>query len=149
MQAATVSSINGPDDLLAERGDDAMAEVFTESVPVITVKPGEMPKAVDKAEEVLLTHSELRIFQRSGEVVMAVQLSESKHSSGLRQETGTLLLVPLRQVALTDMLDRLIIWQRIHTGRDGTEAAVRIDCPGKIAVTYLSRIGSWRLPLLV
>jgi len=149
MQAATVSSINGPDDLLAERGDDAMAEVFTESVPVITVKPGEMPKAVDKAEEVLLTHSELRIFQRSGEVVMAVQLSESKHSSGLRQETGTLLLVPLRQVALTEMLDRLIIWQRIHTGRDGTEAAVRIDCPGKIAVTYLSRIGSWRLPLLV
>jgi hypothetical protein len=126
------------------------ANVGGELRPTITVKPGESPKAVDEAEEILLTHSErLGIFQRSGEVVKVVRLSESKHSCGLQREMGTVQLAPVGQIALTETFDRLMVWERLHVAKDGAEFISRIDCPGKIAKAYLSRIGSWRLPLLV
>jgi len=132
-----------------EPASSATAEETGPALPTITVTPGESPKAVDEAEEILLANSErLGVFQRSGEVVRAVRLSKSKHSCGLQREVGTIQLAPVGQVALTEMFDRLITWHRVRAPRDGAEA-VRIDCPGKIAAAYLSRIGSWRLPLLV
>jgi hypothetical protein len=126
------------------------ANLGGELPPTITVKPGESPKAVDEAENVLLASCEsLGIFQRAGEVVRVVRLSESKRSCGLQRDAGTVQLAPVRQIALAEMFDRLIVWERLHTAKDGTEFTTRIDCPGKIAAAYLSRIGSWRLPLLV
>jgi hypothetical protein len=117
--------------------------------PTITVKPGESPKAVDEAENVLLTRKSLGIFQRAGEVVRVVRLSESHRSCGLQRDAGTVQLAPVGQIALTEMFDRLILWERLRTAKDGAESTTRIDCPGKIAAAYLSRIGSWRLPLLI
>jgi hypothetical protein len=118
--------------------------------PTITVKPGESPRAVDEAEEILLTHAErLGIFQRSGEVVRIVRLTERKDSSGLQRKIGTVQLAPVAQIALMETFDRLIVWERLRTNKDGSDSISRIDCPGRVAAAYLARIGSWRLPLLV
>jgi hypothetical protein len=114
----------------------------------ITLKPGESPQAVDKAEEVLLDHCQgLRIFQRASEVVRVVTLEKTKQGGGLFREAGTVQLAPVGAVALTETFERLIQWQRSHTTKEGLRT-VRVDCPGKIAAAYLSRLGSWGLPHL-
>jgi hypothetical protein len=142
-------TVNGPDDFIAAHGGDALLSLIDHAEewrPFITLKPGEYPLAVDEAEEILRARS-LKIFQRAGEVVRVITLPNSKHGDGLRREPGTVQLVPVGNVALTEVWDRLIEWQKLKATRGGFKR-VRIDCPGRIAAAYLSRIGSWRLPSL-
>jgi putative DNA primase/helicase len=114
----------------------------------IVLQPGRYPEATDEAEQVLLSHvKRLRIFQRGGEVVRIISLKNEEQSSGLRREPGAVMLVSVSAVALTEMLDRLAVWQRVSETEAGQKAR-RVDCPGRIASAYLSRIGSWRLPHL-
>jgi hypothetical protein len=141
----------GPDDYIAVHGAEALLELVDtaeEYRPTIILKPGESPQAVDEAEQILLAHAEtLRIFQRSGEVVRVVTLDKGHRGAGLDRPPGTIQLAPLRAIALQEIWDRLIDWRRENVGKNGS-APVRIDSPGKGAAAYLSRIGSWRLPVL-
>jgi hypothetical protein len=143
--------INGPDDFIAVHGGEALLSLIDnagEWRPSITLKAGEYPRAVDEAEEILCASAErLRIFQRAGEVVRVITLPDSKRGGGLRREPGTVQLVPVGSVALTEVWDRLIEWQKLKATKGVFERA-RIDCPGRIAAAYLSRIGAWRLPHL-
>jgi hypothetical protein len=144
-----VEGVNGPDDLVACRGDDAMLALLDSPIAaerdVIRLERGELPDAVDEAEKILLGHSErLRIFQRAGEVVRAISLPEPRKSGGLQRPSGTVQLEPLGGVALTEIFDRIAHWQRIAP--KGDESTV--DCPARIAASYLSRTGSWRIPVL-
>jgi len=145
--------VNGPDDLIALRGDEAMLGLLEAAHPyekrgpavVITLRPGEMPAAVDQAEEALLPHAEaLRVFQRGSELVRIVYLPELQAGGGLKRPAGTVQLEPMSPVALTETFDRTIRWQR--TNSDG-EARI-VDCPSRIATAYVSRVGQWRLPIL-
>jgi hypothetical protein len=112
---------------------------------VITLCPGKMPEAVDQAEEALLPHAEaLKVFQRGGELVRIVSLPELSAEGGLKRPAGTIQLEPMNPVALTEILDRIISWEKINA--NGDERIV--DCPSRIAIAYLSRVGQWRLPIL-
>jgi hypothetical protein len=112
--------------------------------PIITLLAGELPGTVDQAEGILLDHCEtLGLFQRGGELVRVICLPEVCKGGGLRRSRGTVQLEPLSSVALTEVLDRVILWQKI-----GTEGPEVIDCPPKIAKIYLSRTGSWNVPVL-
>jgi putative DNA primase/helicase len=143
---------NGPDDFIARHGDQeflALMDNAEEYRPTITLSAGECPQAVDQAEEILGTHAErLRIFQRGSEIVRVVTLENAQRRRGLERQAGIIQLAPVSSIALTEIWDRLIVWQRLRETKDGTEA-VRVDCPGRIAEAYRSRIASWRLPLLV
>ena len=126
----------------------ARNEVPQELTQAITLRPGEHPDAVDAAEEVLMGHAErLRIYQRGGEIVQVIRREEGWRSAGIDRQPGTVILKPIMAVALTEIWDRLITWQRLARGNSGPEA-VRVDFPGRIAAAYLSRFGSWRLPFL-
>lgn len=114
----------------------------------IFLQAGGHPEATDKAEQALLSHAKrLQIFQRGGEVVRIISLNNEEQGGGLRREPGTVMLVSVSAVALTEILDRLAVWQRVSE-TEGGQKARRVDCPGRIASAYLSRIGSWRLPHL-
>jgi hypothetical protein len=146
-EVPSVENVNGPDDLIAVSGDDAMLSVLDSARPfaVITLRAGKLPDAADQAEEILLGHSErLMIFQRAYELVRVVSLLEPRKGGGLQRSSGTVQLEPLGRVALTEIFDRIVQWQRI--GSSGDERIV--DCPVRISATYLSRSGSWRLPML-
>lgn len=117
--------------------------------PTIPLLPGECPEAVDAAEEVLVANAErLQLFQRAGEVVKIIELDKDQKTSGLSRKAGTVQLLPVGQVALTEVLDRLAVWEQVREGEHGQESR-RVDCPGRIATAYLARIGEWRLPHLV
>jgi hypothetical protein len=112
---------------------------------VITLCPGKMPEAVDQAEEALLPHAEaLKVFQRGGELVRIVSLPELSAEGGLKRPAGTIQLEPMSPVALTEIFDRIIPWEKINAAG---ETRI-VDCPSRIATAYISRVGQWRLPIL-
>jgi hypothetical protein len=114
---AEEAHVNGPDDFIAIHGDEALLGLIDnarEWRPSITLNAGEYPRAVDEAEEILCARAEsLRIFQRAGELVRVITLPDAKHGGGLRREPGTVQLVPLGGVALTEVWDRLIEWRKL------------------------------------
>jgi hypothetical protein len=143
-----IEGVNGPDDLIAVSGDEVMLGVLDSAQPlsaVVTLRPGELPTAVDQAEDILMGHcEELKVFQRAGEMVRIISLPEPFKGGGLRRPSGTVQLEPLSGVALTEIFDRIARWQKLD--REGNERVV--DCPPRIASAYLSRAGAWRVPIL-
>ena len=113
--------------------------------PEIFIIPGKQPETIDAAERVLLANAtRLRVFQRAGEVVRVVSLEREIDRAGLRRPTGAVQLAPVSTPILQEILDRLIAWKR-DGPKNGDKPA---DCPTRIAVTYLARVGEWRLPCL-
>ena len=148
-EVPAIEGVNGPDDLIALHGDEVMLALLdfptTAERDVIKLERGKLPDAIDQAEKTLLGHSErLRIFQRAGELVRVVSLPEPRKGGGLQRPSGTVQLEPLGGVALTEAFDRIVEWRRIS--ESGDERVV--DCPARIATAYLSRTGSWRVPVL-
>jgi hypothetical protein len=121
---------------------------ITGTLPEILVRAGEAPQAADQAEEVLLGHARRSgIFQRGGELVKVIRHEEDRaprKASKLRIPEGTIRLKPFSAPMLMETLDRTVRFMQWN-GRKKDN--VRIDCPGKIAINYLSR-GIWRLPHL-
>ena len=112
--------------------------------PKISLKAGRLPKAIDQAEVALLQHCEkLGLFQRSGELVRIISLPERHEDGHLRRPKGSAQLELLSHTALTEVFNQIIRWRR-----ENSDGAVHVDCPPKIAVFYMSRVGSWRLPVL-
>ncbi len=85
---------NGPDDLIALRGERAflgLLDTAEEYRTTIVLHAGRHPEAVDEAEEVLLRQAEsLCIFQRGEELVRIIQLESEQRSGGIRRKAGTI-----------------------------------------------------------
>jgi hypothetical protein len=83
-----IKDVNGPDDLIAISGDDAMLQVLDSARPVdldvIRLEPGKLPNAVDQAEEVLVRRSK-KLFQRAGELARVITLPEPSKGGGLQR----------------------------------------------------------------
>lgn len=158
----STDNINGPDDLIAERGDEAMRSVLDAAkppsseqlglnLPAITVRVGEIPSAVDEAESALCAHAErLGIFQRAGELVRVVRLPKDREDGGLKRPAGTVQLIPLDPLYLRKTLESIAHFQR-YAGKDGQGKPVfrRIDCPARIPATYCAEVGEWKLHPLI
>lgn len=116
----------------------------------ITLKSGELPEIVDVAEEVLVDNAErLKIFQRAGEVVRIISLTrveamQANRRDGLERPEGAVVLHSVTQTALLEIFDRLVAWQ-VENAKGEKKPK---DCPSKIASSYLSRVGFWKLPYL-
>jgi hypothetical protein len=120
------------------------AEKSKHERPTIVLKPGKLPDAIDRAGNALLVRCEkLRIFQRAGELVRIISLPERHEDRRLRRPRGSVQLEPLSSMALTEVFNRIAKWRRKNSS--GT---VRVDCPPKIAAFYISRTGSWQVPVL-
>ena len=112
--------------------------------PTIVLKPGKLPDATDRAEGALLDHCEdFKIFQRGGELVRIISLPHRQADRQLRRPKGTIQLEPLSTTVLTEVFNRIAKWRRKNVNGD-----VRVDCPPKIASSYISRVGSWKAPVL-
>jgi hypothetical protein len=128
-----------------EKSQSRNAEKYKHERPTIRLKPGKLPRAVSQAESALRGRSEkFGIYQRGGELVRAFCLPERHDDRQLRRPKGSVLLEPLSSTALTDVFNRIAKWKQIKSeGHIGT-----VDCPPKIAAIYLSRTGSWQVPVL-
>ena len=118
--------------------------------PEIVLVAGRAPQIVDEAEKVLVDHAEpLKMFQRAGEVVRIISLSpqaarRAEKCDGVKRPEGAVVVYPVSALSLVETFDRLIAWKRYDPKSD----LIPADCPDKNAKKYLSRVGSWKLPVL-
>jgi hypothetical protein len=125
----------------------AAATIGRDVLPEIPIRAGEVPRAADQAEEVLLEHARrLGVFQRGGELVKVIRHEEDRapRHSKLRIPEGALKLKLLSEPMLKDALERIACFVKWNNKE---KKDVRVDCPDKVAANYLSR-GVWRLPHL-
>lgn len=111
--------------------------------PLIQIRAGELPEAVDDAEHHLVT-SRPDIFQHGTRLVRVGQWEMD--SGPVERPTGAGVLIDISPDWLTDKLTRLIRWER-YDARKGEFK--KIDCPSKVSTTLLARVGSWHFPGLV
>jgi putative DNA primase/helicase len=111
--------------------------------PLIVVDPGRIAWTVDEAEKAILqNYREVGLYQRGDFLVRAVvATADDDPRNYVRRPPGSMILRTVNVASLSDIFDREIAWQNLKRHS--------IDCPAKVAVRYLSRVGSWHLPVLV
>src|ERR1035437_3224694 len=103
---------------------------------IIIVEPGQISKAMDEAEDLLIRKKPFEIFQRNGLVVRIFNPKLEKNKS---KETSVKLL-SVKTGYLTDLLNREMTFVRRSKGE-----LIPVEPPEKIADRYLQRAGHWKL----
>jgi hypothetical protein len=110
--------------------------------PQILIRPGELPRIVQEAEQALLG-SGREVYQRGGQVVRPV-LAKSLRASANR-ETEAWQLVPVTLPYLVEAFGCAAQFQRYDTRK---RQYTPTDPPHRVVEVYLSQQGRWKLPLL-
>ena len=112
--------------------------------PRIAITNGELDRVVDEAENALLS-SGIGIYQRGGVLVRAVT-EPVVTPRGIERGDDALLIKQVEQDWLVEAFTRVAHFQ-VWDGR--SESLRRVDCPSKVARTYLARAGEWAAPPLL
>lgn len=107
---------------------------------VIQVDGGELPSIVDQAEDALMSDGGEELFQYGNQVVRLVRTTDPFVSAGVMRPFGAVAIRPVDVVFLVERLT--LAADFVRPTRDGPKS---IDCPEKVAKTYLSREGDWKL----
>jgi hypothetical protein len=109
--------------------------------PLVRIAGGNLPAIVDDAEAALVA-SDPGLYQRGDFIVRpapaVIPIADDRKIVGLR-------LVPVRANHLAERLTHWVDFQRFDLR---SKKWLSIDCPPKIAATYLERVGAWRLRML-
>ncbi len=119
----------------------ASAAVANTPWPQIRIRPGEIPRVVNEAEDALLMLGR-EIYQRGGMLVRPVL---TKFKASRKREIEGWHLIPLSRPYLVDALTCAAQFTK-HDAR--SKAWVAIDAPDKVAEIYLAREGKWKMPML-
>jgi hypothetical protein len=111
--------------------------------PLIRVRMGQLPNAVDLAEDALLDFPE-RIYQRSGFITRVVK-RDRPSVRNYKRPAGTLGVHTVDQNYLLELFNRAARWEKWNVKTDNW---VRCHCPDQVASFYLARTGRWKLPRL-
>ena len=114
--------------------------------PFIVVEGGRLPEVIDQAEVAWLRASLGNCYIYADSLVRLSPSHTSApipalHSSGPSHVT----MVPFDHFQIAEEFTKAATWLRY--GPRETEPR-RVDCPERIAKTYLARIGLWKAPLL-
>ena len=114
--------------------------------PIITVDPGQLPWVTDAVEQVILRDYKRHcLYQRGTQLVRVISWAgEDKY---VKRSPGAMVLQEATPPMLQDIFGRATDFRKVKQG-EPLESGQRIDCPAKVANTYLSRKGLWRLPHL-
>jgi hypothetical protein len=136
----------GLDDFLVAFGQEKFKALIDSTTPVvfrptITITPSDLPRVVDEAEAALLA-ADLDFYQRGQTIVRPASRSIQTHR---KNEIEVQRLVRVNKHHLMETLTRCATFVSVNP-QSGAQGP--IDCPLKIAETYLAREGHWKLPVL-
>jgi hypothetical protein len=109
--------------------------------PQIFIVAGELPRVVNEAEDALLNLGR-EIFSRGSMLVRPIM---SKLPASNKRDTESWQLIPITRPYLVETLTCAARFMKFD-GR--AKGFVPTDAPDRVADTYLSRIGGWKLPEL-
>jgi len=108
----------------------------------IVVRPGELPQAVDRAEQALIDKG-VDIFQRFESLVRVATIQTAAEAEGIKRETGALVLQTVTSPWLREQFARHAKWAKKQKKK-----LIPVDPPTDAATAYLARVGNWRLRFL-
>jgi len=108
----------------------------------IVVRPGELPQAVDLAEQALIDNG-VDIFQRFESLVRVATIQTAAEAEGIYRETGALVLQTVTGPWLREAFARSAKWAKKQKKK-----LVPVDPPTEAATAYLARVGNWKLRFL-
>ena len=111
--------------------------------PAIIVEGGALPEIVTKAEQALLK-SGVQIFQRGSVLVQAIRAPAMTIRDVYRRTEGVLMISEVEPPHLVEVFTSVANWFTESRGH-----LVLIDCPERVARTYVARTGKWRLRYLL
>lgn len=111
--------------------------------PVIRWIDGDLPSIVDQAEEALIS-AEMGIYQQDRRLVRVLRRAEPSVRN-YQREPGVLGLQAISPPFLTECFARAAHWEKWDPRRREFR---QINPPDRVAVTYLERVGQWKLPRL-
>jgi putative DNA primase/helicase len=109
--------------------------------PIIRIVGGELPSIVTAAEEALIS-GEMGIFQRGS---LIVRPAHSRVDIADGNTTSAIRLAPIRAHLLVELMTLAAQWERFDMKACDW---VPIDCPQRVAETYLARDGAWNVAVL-
>jgi putative DNA primase/helicase len=109
--------------------------------PMIRIVGGELPSIVTAAEQALIS-GEMGIFQRGS---LIVRPAHSRVDIADGNTTSAIRLAPVRPHLLVELMTLAAQWERFDMKANDW---VPIDCPHRVAETYLARDGVWNVPVL-
>lgn len=113
-------------------------EVFNYTdIGVIVINQGEIWRAIDEAEALLMKKKPYEIFQQSTRMVRVLQ-TNTLNLKGKKEDTAG--IADVSGGYLLDLLNRNLTF--LQQTKEGLKA---IDPPAKIANRYLSKAGDWQL----
>jgi len=112
-------------------------------VQPIEIRDGDLPHIVDQAEKRLID-SGTQIYQRGSVLVRPVR-HDAISAKRFKRAPGALGLIQVDVPYLVEALSRVAVWHRFDKR---TKMYVLANCPDRVAVTLLSRVGEWRVPRL-
>lgn len=111
----------------------------------IILEGGALPKIVQQAEKALIT-ANVPFYQRGNQVVRIMRAPPMTMRDIYRRTEGILMLGAVDQPYLVETLTRIATWL---TFSERKNELVVVDCPERVARTYLSRAGHWKLKSLL
>jgi hypothetical protein len=145
---------NADEDGFADYRDLTGAAENARAKRKIVCELGKMPQMVDAAAGVLRKNAiPLKLFQRTNEarVVKITALDKDqpdKKPGFLLRPRGPVMLITPSAIALQDHLERHAHWVKFIYKKEG-KTEITIDCPPRVAVTYMARTCEWDLPELI
>lgn len=113
--------------------------------PTIRWVDGQLPRVVDDAESALMRSAE-GIYQRGGQLVRIVRRESTSVRNFKRVAPADLSLREVDKAYLVEAFTRAAVWERYDKRADDWRV---VNCPEKVAETYLARSGRWRVPHLL
>jgi putative DNA primase/helicase len=107
--------------------------------PTIKISGGELPSTVTAAEQALIAGN-MGVYQRGS---LIVRPAHSRVDIADGNTTTAIRLAPIRAHLLVELMTLAAAWERFAGGD-----WVPIDCPQRVAETYLARDGAWNVPVL-
>jgi hypothetical protein len=113
--------------------------------PLIVCEGGKLPEIVDAAEKALLKDRGQQLYQRESLMVRMVRSSNVQLADGIRRPVGALTLMLVEPAYLVERFTRAASFQKFDSRLGDYKI---IDCPERVANTYLARKGFWNVPVL-
>ena len=108
----------------------------------ITLKPGDLPAAIDKAEEAVMARD--RNIYRYGGRLVTIGWEEIRVSG--HEKDKSLRLTPITAPL---MLEKFDLAAKFEKWSASAQDYIPVNCPAEIADRYLARAGHWKAPVLL
>lgn len=127
--------------VLGVKADSPDTQIGAAACPrPIQIGDGCLPDVVDEAEQALIAGG-VQIFQRGSVLVRPVR-HDAVTARRFKRGPGALGLVQVDAPYLVDVLTRAALF---HRWDKRTNSWVVVNCPDRVALTYLARVGEWKL----